>query len=130
MKFRRLFIAITLILAGLNAGCRSFPYLVGLRKVSPAQAAPPVNLLTTADPESKETLETGRKIYTTQCARCHSCMPIQDFTSEEWMNSIIPRMALKAKLTPEETDSLKQYVELAHRHLPSILLSSGPSEYR
>lgn len=130
MKCRRMLLMIMLIVAGSNAGCRSFPYFIGLKRVSPTQAAPAVKMLSTADQDSIKTLEAGRKIYTSQCVRCHSCMPIQDFTTEEWMNSIIPRMAAKAKLTPDETNSLKTYVEEVHRHLPSILLSSSPSEYR
>lgn len=131
MKLRSCVAMVFAIATMLNgAGCRSFPYFVGLSRVSPAQAAPAVSQLSTASLSSTETLEEGRTIYTTQCVRCHSCIPIQNFTTDDWMNSIIPRMATKAKLSPDEAESLEAYVAEVHRHLPSILLSSSPSEYR
>jgi mono/diheme cytochrome c family protein len=108
----RKIVPLVLLAAGVASGCQSFPYLVGLKRVPVEQAAPPVSRLNSLGARTSE-LEAGRAIYTGQCAHCHNPMPIQEFATDDWTGEIIPRMAKKAKLTPDEMKLLVAYVVAA-----------------
>jgi mono/diheme cytochrome c family protein len=110
----RKIVLLAVLTAGVAGGCHSFPYLVGLKRVPVEQAAPPVSGLGPSDARTSD-LEAGRAVYVGQCAHCHNPMPIQEFATEDWTGEIIPRMAKKAKLTPDETKSLTAYVVAAKR---------------
>jgi mono/diheme cytochrome c family protein len=99
-------------------GCQSFMYYVGLKQVPVMQAAPPVSQLGRSDSPQAQQWEAGRAIYTSQCASCHKPMPIREFAVDDWKNSIIPSMSTKAKLSLEQTESLKAYV-LAVKNSPA-----------
>jgi hypothetical protein len=57
-------------------------------------------------------LETGRVIYTSRqkCARCHSPKPVTDHTAAEWSETILPRMAKRAKLSDLERQYVLNYI--------------------
>jgi mono/diheme cytochrome c family protein len=114
MALRERKIVLALLAAGIAGGCRSFPYLVGLKSVPVEAAAPPVSRLESSGAYTRQ-LESGREIYIGQCARCHKPMPIQEFAMDDWTAEIIPRMAKKAKITPDETESLTAYVVAVKR---------------
>ena len=108
----RMIVPLAVLAAGVASGCQSFPYLIGLKRVPVEQAAPPVSQLGPLGARTGQ-LEAGRAIYTGQCAHCHNPMPIQEFAINDWTGGIIPRMAKKAKLTPDETESLVAYIVAA-----------------
>ncbi len=113
MKFdaRRNFL-LALFVAVAAAGCQSFPYFVGPKQVP---AAPPVSQLGAPDETHANEWEAGRVIYVGECARCHKPKPIQEFAIDDWKSKIIPSMSMKAKLTPEQTQSLGEYVMAVKR---------------
>jgi mono/diheme cytochrome c family protein len=61
---------------------------------------------------SEEDLEAGRAIYVSKekCARCHSPKPVYNYSAKDWKKAILPVMATKAKLRPEEYEVLAEYV--------------------
>ncbi len=65
-------------------------------------------------------LETGRLIFTSshKCAHCHRPKPIVDYSPEYWKESIMPRMAKKAKLSEVEEQYLMAYIMTAHDAIP------------
>jgi len=97
--------------ASAYAGCHMVPLDV---------AAPPVQNLG-ASPARLAQLETGRLIFTSshKCARCHRPKPIVDYSPEYWTQSIMPRMAEKAKLSEVEQQYLMAYIMTAHDAIPS-----------
>ena len=116
MKFdaRRNFLP-ALLVALAAAGCQSFPYFVGLNQGSVNQNAPPVNQLGAPDEAHANQWEAGRAIYIGGCASCHKPKSIQEFAIDEWKDRIIPGMSVKAKLPPEKTQSLAEYVMAVKR---------------
>ena len=71
--------------------------------------------------------EAGRAIYVGQCVGCHKPKPIQDFAIDEWKDKIVPGMSVKAKLAPEQTQSLVEYVMAVKRFQ---LVGSGHAKPR
>ncbi|MGA2256538.1 MAG: hypothetical protein ABSG53_17970 [Thermoguttaceae bacterium] len=116
MKFdaRRNFL-LALLAAALVAGCQSFPYLVGPKQESVNQTAPPVSQLGAPDETHASQWEAGRALYVGKCASCHKLKPIQEFAIDNWNSKIIPGMSVKAKLTPEQTQSLSDYIMAVKR---------------
>jgi mono/diheme cytochrome c family protein len=114
MKFGGREIVVALLVASIAGGCHSFPYLVGLKSVPVEQAAPAISRLDLSGARAAR-LEEGREIYLGQCARCHKPMPIQEFAVDNWTREIIPSMSKKAKLTPDETNSLMAYIVAVKR---------------
>ena len=116
MKFdaRRNFL-LALLAAVVAVGCHSFPYYVGPNQGSVNQSAPPVSQLGAPDETYASQWEAGRAIYVGACASCHKPKPIQDFDIDQWKGKIIPGMSVKAKLTPEQTQSLADYVMAVKR---------------
>ena len=123
MKFdaRRNFL-LGLLAAVAAVGCQSLTHLVGPKQESVNQAAPPVSQLGAPDETYASDWESGRVIYVGGCASCHKPKPIQEFAIDEWKDKIIPRMSVKARLTPEQTQSLAEYVMAVKRFQ---LLGSG-----
>lgn len=56
-----------------------------------------------------ETVSTGYALYGQQCAKCHKAKTVKDFSREEW-NSILPRMAKKAKLEEGQEAKIDAYI--------------------
>ncbi len=116
MKFevRRCFLP-ALLVAVTAAGCQSLSYWGGPKQEPVNQTAPPVSQLGAPDETLAAQWEAGRAIYVGKCAACHKPKPIQDFAIDQWKDRIIPGMALKAKLGPEQTQSLAEYVMAVKR---------------
>ncbi len=92
---------------------------VGCHMVPLDVAAPPVANLN-ASPARVAQLETGRLIFTSshKCARCHRPKLIVDYSPEYWKESIMPRMAKKARLSDVEEQYLMAYILTAHEAIP------------
>jgi len=104
-----------LALLAAAVGCQSLTHLVGPKQESVNQAAPPVSQLGAPDETYASAWESGRATYVGGCASCHKPKPIQEFGIAEWKDKIIPGMSVKAKLTPEQTQSLADYIMAVKR---------------
>lgn len=118
---------LALLVAVVAVGCRSLPYSSGPKQVPVDQAAPPVSRLDAPDESHASQWEAGRAIYVGQCVGCHKPKPIQDFAIDEWKDKIVPGMSVKAKLAPEQTQSLVEYVMAVKRFQ---LVGSGHAKPR
>ncbi len=99
MHPRLLSICLPLIATLLIAGC-----------VSLEQAAPPVAMLGLPEFGTQlASLQKGRVIYITRCAKCHSVEPVKKYTRSDWDN-ILPKMAVKTKLTTADDALVRAYV--------------------
>lgn len=58
------------------------------------------------------TLELGRRVYLSDCARCHGVEPVARYSVEQW-GEILPRMAQESKLDAEHREALEAYVMAA-----------------
>ena len=114
LNARRSFL-LALLATMVVVGCQSFPYLVGLNPGPAKQDAPPVSQLDPPDATYASQWEAGRALYVGDCVQCHKPKPIQDFAIDQWKGKIIPRMSGKAKLTPEQTQSLTDYIMAVKR---------------
>ena len=116
MKFdaRRNFL-LALLAAVAGVGCQSLTYLVGPKQDLVDQTAPPVSQLGAPDATFGSQWEAGRALYLGECAGCHKPKPIQEFAIDEWKGKVIPGMSMKAKLTPEQTQSLADYIMAVKR---------------
>jgi len=94
------FIGLILIL-GLS-GCQISP---GGSNAAPPQLPPGGALLI-----SPETAASGRKLYVNKCARCHKFYDPAGYGAAEW-KSWMTKMSRKAKLEPEQTTLLAEYLE-------------------
>jgi mono/diheme cytochrome c family protein len=92
--------------------------VIGCHSVPPEVAAPAVAQLGVPQGQMAY-LETGRAIYVGQCTHCHSAKPVSEYSAEAWTQKIMPRMAKKAKLTPEQTQTVLDYVLAARGVTPS-----------
>ena len=77
------------------------------------QLAPPVDeVFITAvegDDGSTSILRSGRHVYVTSCARCHSPEAVTSYSRDQW-RAIMPRMADEAGLSVDERDAVTAYV--------------------
>lgn len=74
---------------------------------------------------SPQMLQRGRAIYISQCATCHVAEPIAAYTVEQW-RSILPDMADRTNLSPQETADVSAYVFTAHEAITSSRLAPAP----
>ena len=92
------------------------------------QMAPPVGaefLMFAAQRGMEQTtLEAGREVYLTDCARCHSVEPIGRYSAGQW-HEILPRMAEEAELDDAEAAAVDAYVTLAHALLEERARTEG-----
>jgi hypothetical protein len=86
----------------------------------PVDVAAPVIPAAAVEGNQPGRVDAGRSIYVspTKCARCHSPKPVWEYSAEAWTQDILPRMARKARLTPEEQDGLLAYVLAASKVRP------------
>jgi mono/diheme cytochrome c family protein len=82
------------------------------------QLAPPVGELALREASSSnvpaESLERGRTIYISQCARCHTPEPVTRYSEAQWRETL-PRMSMEAMLTAQETADVRDYVMVTLR---------------
>jgi mono/diheme cytochrome c family protein len=64
-------------------------------------------------------LNRGRRIYLTKCAKCHGVEPIDRYSVEEW-GQILPEMATETNLDADELADLRAYILTAHRSMEEI----------
>lgn len=76
----------------------------------PVDIAAPKPPTSVATEESQ--LERGRSIYVSffKCGLCHRPKPVYDYDVEQWSDDILPRMAKKARLKPEDYAAVLAYV--------------------
>lgn len=55
------------------------------------------------------TVEEGFNLNAQHCARCHKLKTVDDYSREQW-DKILPNMAKKAKLTPEQEATINEYI--------------------
>lgn len=81
--------------------------------------APPVTASAVAEGKrrgaTRETLEAGRRLYTTRCTECHVARPILDYPGEEWVG-IVDKMAERSGLSAADRRELLGYL-LVEREL-------------
>ena len=60
----------------------------------------------------KSELEKGRAIYVSmlKCAMCHRPKPVYEYDVAQWTEEILPKMATKARLNPEQYRAVHAYV--------------------
>ena len=79
------------------------------------QIAPPIDInavsLGTFDDATLRQAQRGRRIYITNCIKCHSPEPVARYTRVEW-DEILPRMAEESKLPPEKIADIAAYIRL------------------
>lgn len=82
--------------------------------VSLEELAPPVDqrLVAAAPGVDAASLERGRRIYITKCAKCHSVEPVHRYTRGEW-DEILPDMAAESMLDASEHRDVEHYVYAA-----------------
>lgn len=81
---------------------------------NPPPVAGPVAESGTSLGFSETLLASGRDVYATRCGSCHSLVPPQSRTREQW-ETILPRMSRKARLEPDEGAAVRAYILAAHR---------------
>jgi len=64
---------------------------------------------TTLDPAPEPSLEQGRSLYAGKCQGCHRIRPPSKINPQKWP-TILDKMAIKAKLTPDEKSQIDAYV--------------------
>ena len=69
-----------------------------------------VGCAATAPPPAGDHAEDrARELYANKCTACHRLHRPSEYSKEKWP-AILDRMAVKAKLAPEEDDELRQYL--------------------
>ena len=64
---------------------------------------------TAIDPAPDASFEPGRALYAAKCGGCHRLRPPSKIDPAKWP-SILDKMAVKAKLTPEQESRIDAYV--------------------
>ena len=62
-----------------------------------------------------EKIEEGFNLSAEYCVKCHKLKVVDDYSREQW-DKILPNMARKAKITPEQEAAINEYInwELAN----------------
>ena len=92
------------LILGIAQGCSTVPTSVA----APLPAHVPDN----------SSIASGRKIYVSllKCAMCHRPKPVSDYSAETWSEDILPRMAKKARLSPQQYAQVLTYVTSTTTH--------------
>ena len=89
--------------------------LVASGCMSLEQMAPPVERIVAAgDSSQAESLDRGRRIYTTTCAKCHAVEPVARYSLTRWKDILVD-MGEQARLGAEQQADLAAYVLAARR---------------
>lgn len=57
----------------------------------------------------KSDIGEGKVVYLQKCGRCHELKTVEDYSADRW-GEILPKMALKAKLTDEQYRQVEAYI--------------------
>ena len=94
---------------------------LGSCETNPGVAFPTGRALTTragtGPSPSIETLDHGRKIYTTRCTECHVARSIGNYSIERW-RYYVNIMAPRAGLEPSDRAALEAYLIAARQSMP------------
>ena len=105
MRFIHWFLPATLLLGGCAATTSVAP------PVSPAMVG-------ASHGATADTLNGGRRIFTTQCTACHSADPVGKHSVAEWRR-IVGDMSHRAKLNAAQEQALLAYL-IAARETPVV----------
>jgi mono/diheme cytochrome c family protein len=86
---------------------------VVLLACSQAFQAPPTPDALVFEPADGPVINHGHDLYLTTCTDCHRPRPPQNYTMEQWQ-TILPKMAKRAKLSADETAAVRAYVVAVH----------------
>lgn len=75
------------------------------------QPLPPLPDATMAEASGTpvKTLQRGRAVYVTDCARCHEAMMPEDVSREDW-HVILPGMAWNSGISAADEDAVEAYI--------------------
>ncbi len=94
---------------------------LGSCEINPSVAFPTARALAanvgTGPGSNIETLDHGRKIYTTRCTECHVARTIGNYSVERWRH-YIKIMAPRAGLDPSDRTALETYLISARESMP------------
>lgn len=65
-------------------------------------------------PASAQQKPSGADVWATNCGRCHRLRSPDVYTARQW-ESVVTHMALTARLTPDETDAVREFLVGAAR---------------
>ena len=68
----------------------------------------------------------GRKLYVAKCAKCHKFYDPAKYSNEEW-NKWMGKMSRKAKLKPDQEESISRYINDTLRAHPKTDTQKSPS---
>jgi mono/diheme cytochrome c family protein len=51
----------------------------------------------------------GAEVWSKNCGRCHRMRAVDAYNASQW-NTVVTHMALTARLTPEETDAIREFL--------------------
>lgn len=57
----------------------------------------------------KSDIGEGKVVYLQKCGRCHELKTVEDYSTEKW-GEILPKMAVKAKLSDEQYRQVEAYI--------------------
>jgi cytochrome c5 len=86
--------------------------VVALAGCAIQQDLPPVpdEAMVKASGTSAVTLQRGRAVYVSDCARCHEAKMPDDITVEDW-HVILPGMAWNAGISEADEDAVEAYIK-------------------
>ncbi|MFC7338939.1 hypothetical protein ACFQY0_17210 [Haloferula chungangensis] len=70
----------------------------------------PDEAMVDASGESAVTLQRGRAVYMSDCARCHDAKMPKEISSEDW-HVILPGMAWNAGISKADEDAVEAYIK-------------------
>lgn len=100
--YRRAILTSLGLVAAMIAACSTLD-----RDVPPV--TPPIAAAGQAMGHPVDTLVQGRLLYLTHCGNCHVVLPVRDYDADHW-DKVMPEMSHEARLTPDETTSIKAYL--------------------
>ena len=78
-------------------------------KVQSTSSAPAKTAVSTISKLTPEQMQAGSTLYAAKCQRCHKLHETTEYNASKW-DRMITAMAPKAKLTEEETGTIRSYI--------------------
>jgi mono/diheme cytochrome c family protein len=78
-------------------------------KVLPPTSSQLIQLKQTNPEVDTSKISMGYDLFSNNCHKCHGLKNPSNFTTDQW-NTILPKMASRAKLKPEEIELVHTYV--------------------
>ena len=75
-----------------------------------------------ADIQSRESVE--RKLYVTKCAKCHKLYAPNNYSESDWQKWM-SKMSRKAKLSPDQRESIERYIVQNLRPVKPVSSADG-----